>query len=115
LPRGVPEGEIKQELQTGGYLRNVLIITKLINGVTEHLAYVRPSWRREFLPLRTWGDKGDRTYKDLDRLLLLLRDDFGYRGFIGLYLEGDPELARYRVIAGIQADVDHGRNLDGGK
>jgi hypothetical protein len=64
----------------------------------EHLAYVRPSWRREFLPLRTWGDKEDRTYKDLDRLLTLLRDDFGYSGFIGLYMAGDPDLARYRVL-----------------
>ncbi len=64
--------------------------------MAEHLAYVRPSWRRAFLPLRTWGDKEDRSYKDLDRLLVLLRKDFGYRGFIGLYMDGDPDLARYR-------------------
>jgi hypothetical protein len=99
LAGGLQEGEIKQELQSGGHLRNVLIITKMIEGTVEHLAYVRPSWRREFLPLRTWGDKEDRTYKDLDRLLTLLRDDFGYRGFIGLYLDGDPELARYRALS----------------
>jgi hypothetical protein len=99
LAGGLQEGEIKQELQSGGHLRNVLIITKTIEGTVEHLAYVRPSWRREFLPLRTWGDKEDRTYKDLDRLLTLLRDDFGYRGFIGLYLDGDPELARYRALS----------------
>ena len=68
-------------------------------GTAEHLAYVRPSWRREFLPLRTWGDKEDRTYKDLDRLLVLLRDDFGYRGFIGLYMDADPDLARYRALS----------------
>jgi hypothetical protein len=94
LARGLQEGEIKQELQSGGHLRNVLIITKTIEGTAAHLAYVRPNWRREFLPLRTWGDKEDRTYKDLDRLLVLLRDDFGYRGFIGLYMDGDSDLAR---------------------
>jgi hypothetical protein len=99
LANGLQEGEIKQELQCGGRLRNVLIITRTIEGTAEHLAYVRPSWRREFLPLRTWGDKEDRTYKDLDRLLLLLRDDFGYLGFIGLYMDGDPDLARYRALS----------------
>lgn len=99
MATGLQEGEIKQELQSGGHLRNVLIITKTIEGMAEHLAYIRPSWRREFLPLRTWGDKEDRTYKDLDRLLMLLRDDFGYRGFIGLYMDGDADLARYRALA----------------
>ena len=99
MATGLQEGEIRQELQSGGHLRNVLIITKTIEGTAEHLAYVRPSWRREFLPLRTWGDKEDRTYKDLDRLLVLLRDDFGYLGFIGLYMEGDPDLARYRALS----------------
>ena len=99
MATGLQEGEIRQELQNGGHLRNVLIITRTIEGSPEHLAYVRPSWRREFLPLRIWGDKEDRTYRDLDRLLVLLRDDFGYRGFIGLYLEGDPDLARYRALS----------------
>jgi hypothetical protein len=99
LAKGLQEGEIRQELQSGGHLRNVLIITKAVKGADEHLAYIRPSWRREFLPLRTWGDKDDRFYKDLDRLLLLLRDDFGYRGFIGLYMDGDPDLARYSVLS----------------
>lgn len=99
MARGLQEGEIRQELQSGGRLRNVLIISKTIEGTVEHLAYVRPSWRREFMPLRTWGDKEDRTYKDLDRLLVLLRDDYGYQGFIGLYMEGDPDLVRYRVLS----------------
>ena len=100
---GLQEREIRQELSSGGHLRNILIITKPIGDAAEHLAYVRPSWRPEFLPLRTWGGKEDRTYKDLDRLLVLLRDDFGYRGFIGLYLEGDPDLARYRAVAATDA------------
>jgi hypothetical protein len=99
MARGLQEGEIKQELQNGGRLRNVLIITKLIEGTAEHLAYIRPSWRREFLPLRTWNDKEDRTYRDLDRLLVLLREDFRYLGFIGLYVDGDPDLSRYRALA----------------
>ena len=41
LARGLQEGEIRQELQSNGRLRNVLIITKTIEGAAEHLAYVR--------------------------------------------------------------------------
>ncbi|MDH0699712.1 MULTISPECIES: hypothetical protein [unclassified Agrobacterium] len=99
MATGLQEGEIREELQNGGHLRNVLIITKTIGDAAEHLAYIRPSWRREFLPLRTWADKDDRTYRDLNRLLALLRDDFGYYGFIGLYMDGDPDLARYRSFS----------------
>ena len=96
---GVQEGDIRQHLAQGGYLRSVLVVSKNVAGGVEHLAYIWASWRRGFRPLRTWDDKFDRTYRDLDRLLTLVRGDFGYRGPIALYLEGDRELARYRALA----------------
>ncbi len=101
LPKGLVEGEIKQGLAEGGRLRNVLVVCSAdANAETrEHLAYIRPSWRREFLPLRTWGDKSDRTYKDVDRLLTLLRDEFGYKGVIPFYWADDPDLPKYRALA----------------
>ncbi|KFD27414.1 hypothetical protein [Sphingobium yanoikuyae] len=99
MATGLQEGEIKQAIAEGGHVRNVLVVSKCVGGHTEHLAYIRPSWRRDFLPLRTWQDKGDRTYRDLDRLLLLIRADFGYRGVVPVYIVGDPELARYGKIA----------------
>ena len=97
--QGLQEGEIRQGISEGGYVRNVLVVSKCVGPHTEHLAYIRTSWQRDYLPLRTWQDKGDRTYRDLDRLLTLLWSDFGFRGAIPLYLAGDPELQRYRVVA----------------
>jgi hypothetical protein len=99
VPKGVSEGEIRQGLAEGGRLRNVLVICNVGTTGKEHLAYIRPSWRRDLLPLRTWGDKENRTYRDADRLLALLRDDFGYQGVIPFYLADDPDLARYRALA----------------
>ena len=96
---GVQEGDIRQHLAQGGYLRSVLVVSKNVAGGVEHLAYIWASWRRGFRPLRTWNDKAERTYRDFDRLLTLVRGDFGYRGPIALYLEGDRELARYRALA----------------
>jgi hypothetical protein len=99
LGSGLQEGEIKQAIEDGGYVRNVLVVSKCVGKFVEHLAYIRPSWRRDFLPLRTWGDKDDRTYRDLDRLLMLIRVDFRYRGCIPVYITGDPELARYKALS----------------
>ncbi|HYD70753.1 hypothetical protein [Azospirillum sp.] len=99
MESGLQEGEIRQALAEGGRIRNVLVVSKCVGGFVEHLAYLRPSWRRDFLPLRTWNDRADRTYRDLDRLLTLLRVDFRYRGCIPVYIAGDPELARYKVLA----------------
>ena len=94
---GLQEGEIKQGLEEGGHIRNVLVVSRGEGKRTEHLAYFRPSWRRDFLPLRTWADEGDRMYRDLDRLLTLIREDFAYCGVIPLYLAGDPGLRKYKV------------------
>ena len=71
------EGDIRQGLQQGGYIRNAFVIERGTEGACEYVLYLRPSWRRGFLPLRR---------------------DFGYRGVIPIYLAGDPELARYRAL-----------------
>lgn len=97
MSTGLQEGEIKQAIEEGGHIRNVLIVSKLVGKHTEYLAYIRPSWRRHFLPLRTWQDRADRTYRDLNRLLTLIRVDFGYAGVVPLYVAGDSDLARYKA------------------
>ena len=92
------EGDIRTGLATGGYIRNAFVVEREIESGCEYVIYLRPSWRRVFLPLRTWQDKGDRKWRDLDRAMHLLRKEFGYRGAIPIYLQGDPELAKYRAL-----------------
>ena len=92
------EGDIRTSLAAGGYIRNAFVVEREIEGGCEYVIYLRPSWRRDFLPLRTWQDKGDRKWRDLDRAMHLLRKDFGYRGTIAIYLQGDPDLAKYRAL-----------------
>lgn len=96
---GLQEGEIKQAIQRGGHLRDVLVVSRRDGKHQEYLAYFRPSWRRELLPLRTWHDKRDRRYRDLNRLLVLIREDFAFQGMVPLYEAGDPDLLRYRALA----------------
>ena len=99
METGLQEGEIRKGIQQGGRVRNVVIASKCVGLHTEHLAYLHASWRRLLLPLRVWNDSGDRTYRDLDRLLALIRAEFGFRGIITLYITGDPKLARYKALA----------------
>jgi hypothetical protein len=99
LATGLQEGEIRKGIEQGGHVRTVVIVSKCVGKHTEHLAYFLTSWKRVLLPLRVWNDMDDRTYRDLDRLLTLIRVDFGFRGGIPLYITGDPELAKYKALA----------------
>lgn len=93
------EGEIRQELERGGGITGVVVVCRVIDGQLEHVAYIRTSWRRRYLPLRTWGDRSDRTYRDTDRLLELIRIQFGYVGVIHFYTQGDRSLSGLENIA----------------
>ena len=50
------------------------------------------------MPLRTYGNKRDRRYRDLDRLVRLIRDSYGFKGCITLFEQGDPKLQRYAAL-----------------
>lgn len=92
------EGEICEGVAHGGDIRNVLVVPQNINGTVEQLLCIRPGWRRAYLPLRLWGDKVDRTYRGMDLLLSLIRDQFCCRGVISVYLEDDPRSGRYKIV-----------------
>ena len=100
---GLQEGEIKTGLAAGGRIRNVFITAETDAGGPLYRVYIRSSWSRHFLPLRSWADRSDRVYRDLDRAILRIRD-FGYRGYIIFYEADDPRLARYRALVDRERD-----------
>lgn len=106
MPVGLQEGDIKAALADGGRILNVIIICRSDAEGCEHIPYFHTSWGRGFRALRTWADKGDRTYRDLNRLLALVRSDFEYKGYIVLYLAGDAELARYKGLADVDRRIE---------
>ena len=96
---GLQEIEIKSGLAAGGRIRNVFITAETVDGRALYRLYLRSSWSRHFLPLRSWADRSDRTYRELDRLITLVRDDFGFQDYIILYRADDPKLSRYRTVS----------------
>lgn len=99
LADGLSEGDIRKYLADGGKIRNVLVVTKPVADHVEHQALLRITGHSGFLPFQTWGGKSDKLYRDFDRLLALLRDDFDFQGGIIVYREDDPDLARFCALA----------------
>ncbi len=60
--------------------------------------YVRPSWSRGYRPLQTFAYEKDRVFKDLNRLIALVRNDFKYHAEISLFAAGDEALRRYTTL-----------------
>jgi hypothetical protein len=98
LAGGFQEGDIVSGLADGGRILGIFVVERSVRGGTGYVAYLRTSWRRGFHGLRTYRDKSDRLYRDLDRLVRLIRDEFKYRGPITLLVEGAPELRRFRAV-----------------
>jgi len=98
VSKELQEADIRTGLAEGGRIRGAFLVARLEPHGLEFMVYLRPSWDKNFLPLRTWRSKADRTYRDVGRLLQLLGDDYGYWGPICIYPAGSPELARFKEL-----------------
>ena len=95
---GVQEGDITSGIADGGRILGIFVVERSLPGGPGYIAYLRTSWKRGFHGLRTYRGKSDRVYRDLDRLVRLIRDEFGYRGPVTLLVAGAPELRRFRAL-----------------
>lgn len=98
MSTSLQEGEIRAALRDGGSIRGVFLVARRESYGFEFQAYLRPSWSRLYLPLRTFGGKADRTYRDVGRLVQLICEDFGFVGPICIHAAKAPELARFRGL-----------------
>ena len=95
---GFQEGDIAAGLADGGRILGIFVVERSFAGGPQYIAYLRTSWKRGFRGLRTYRDRSDRVYRDPDQLVRLVRDEFGYRGPINLFVAGAPELQRFRAL-----------------
>ena len=89
----IEECEVRQGLARGGVLRAAVIICRPDGVGLEHLAWLRISWLPGFHLLHTFRARDVRAYRNLNLLVALLREEWGFRGPITLRLHDDPELA----------------------
>ena len=98
MSKELQEADIRTRLADGGRIRGAFLVARLEPHGLEFMVYLRPTWDKNFLPLRTWRSKADRTYRDVGRLLQLIGDDFGYWGPTCIYPAGSPELERFKML-----------------
>jgi hypothetical protein len=108
------EADIRDGVASGGRLSGVFIICRPEERGGGWVLYLRTSWTRGYRPLRTFRDRSDRVFKDLGRLVLLVRNDFCYSDEISLFKAGDEALRRYRSLLPVDlADLGPGEEKRG--
>ena len=98
MATGLEEQDIHSGLGEGGRILGVLVVEHSARRGPKYVAYIRTSWKRGFHVLRTYRRRSDRVYRDLDRLVRLIRGEFKYYGPITLHVEDAPELRRFRAF-----------------
>lgn len=94
---GLEECEIRSFLADRGSITKVFVTAEPAAGGPLYRIYIWSSWSRHFRPLRSWGDRSDRVYRDLGRAVVRMRD-LGYRGAVTFYEADDPVLSRYHGL-----------------
>jgi hypothetical protein len=98
LAAGWEEGDVRSGLAEGGRIVGMFVVERALPGGPGYIAYLRTSWKRGFHAFQTYRGKSDRVYRDLDRLVRLIRVEFEYDGPIILSRAGAPELQRLRAL-----------------
>jgi len=91
------EGDARPGLGVGK-LRNVIIVTRPGRPRPQHVAYLRTGYQDVYSPMPKFGGRDYRVWRDLDRLLAALRDEWGFTGPITVYPQGNPGLRRHTGV-----------------
>lgn len=89
----IQECDVREGLARGGTLRAVVIVCRPDGPGKEHCAWLRTSWLHGFHLLHTFRARDVRAYRNLNLLVALVREEWGFAGPITLRLHDDPELA----------------------
>jgi hypothetical protein len=98
LAGGFEEADVRSGLAGGGRIPGIFIVERMLPNGPGYIAYLRTTWKRGFHAFQTYRGRSDRVYRDLDRLVRLIRDEFEYGGPITLSIAGAPELRRFRAL-----------------
>ncbi len=102
---GLQEVDIRCGIQRGGYIRNILVISRphKIKNTIEYIVWIHPSWLRGFYPFCSHRGRSMRSYKDPSLFFIHCRDDWNYRGSITLRLYDDPKVLIFQSAAARRA------------
>lgn len=87
---GITHAEIVRGIAEGGYIRGVMLEAQDPSmRAAQYAVYVLGTWQTGYTVFHIAHAPRPRLFRDLDRLVEMLRFEFGYRGPISLRLAGE--------------------------
>lgn len=87
---GITHAEIVRGIADGGYIRGVMLEAQVPSmRAASYAVYVLGTWQTGYSVFHVAHPARPRLFRDLDRLVEMLRFEFGYRGPISLRLAGE--------------------------
>ena len=87
---GITHAQILRGIADGGYIRGVMLEAEDPNmRAAQYAVYILGTWQVGYTVFHIAHAPRPRLFRDLDRLVEMLRFEFGYRGPINLRLAGE--------------------------
>lgn len=88
----ITHSEVFERVEQGGCLRGVVVEAQDDGAHPRYAAFLLSSWRKEYTVLGFDSAERPRLFRGLERLLALVRVEYGFRGTIALRLASEGPL-----------------------
>jgi hypothetical protein len=85
----VTHAEITERLKHGGYIRGAVLEAQDDSKQPKYAVFLLTNWRKGYCVLHVHWPARPRLFRDLDRLLVLLRCEYSFTGTIALKRASD--------------------------
>ncbi len=94
----ISHGEITEHLVSGGHIKAAIIEAQDDCADPRYAVFLLASWRSSYHVLRVHWPARPRLFKDVGRLMALLRMAYGFKGPVAITIASpDPEKAHTRM------------------
>ncbi len=94
----ITHSEITERLAAGGHIKAAIVEAQDECANTRYAVFVLASWRSSYHVLRIHWPARPRLFRDVDRLLALLRMPYGFKGPVAFTIASpDPDKAHTRM------------------
>jgi hypothetical protein len=112
IPSDMPaitHAEIVRGIADGGYIRGVMVeAQEPENRTPRYAVYILTTWRTGYCVFHIAYPARPRLFKDLDRLMEMLRFEFRFRGVVGVRLAGEQVAQRSARLRNPKPDPSGG-------
>ena len=98
----ITHGEVFTRIEQGGCLRGVVVEAQDDGSHPRYAVFLLSSWRKEYTVLGFNSREIPRFFRGLDRIIVLVRSDYGFTGTVAVRLasEGPFRSHSWRITQG---------------